>query len=169
MEIDEHTDQPTAVIELAGKSYRFSEILLEDWGHLQSWIRQEVPHPVQAIKPYLSDLPPEERKALLDEAMRKAEHWPPKLGTGDAIPVLIGNILGQIETLWVALKRHQPGTTRRDAQRIYHATLRAGQRERLDQIWAVAFGMDGLDAAEASHHPKAEGKTEGPISPSIGT
>jgi hypothetical protein len=156
MDLAEHLDTPI-LIELAGQEYGFSELFLEDWAHLDAWLKRTHPHPLEVIKPYLDGLTPEERKPLIDGAMERGRDWPPKLLTGEGLALLFSDLAGQIEALFVALRLHQPQVTRRDAQRLHRDVLRAGQVDRMNKALAIAFGTD-TDAARGEDGRSKKGK-----------
>ncbi len=161
MDIAEHTDQPIS-IDLDGESYGFSELSIEGLGRLQAWIKRASPHPIEAVKPHLKGLEPADRAALLADARRAAESWPPEIGTGAAAQVLLGREEGRVETLWEALKVHQPQTTREAAARLARRLRRVNpDGGTLARVFRIALGIpesaDSDDAADSEDSPGVNG------------
>ena len=152
----ELTDQPCLTIDIAGQTYRFSELPIEALGRLQAFIKAVVPHPVAALAGHLDGLDEADRRYLLEQARLEAKSWPPVIGTAEGSAVLLGSEAGQIETLYEGLRVHQPATTREFAKRIFRHlrkqsaddSLRAQRNGReydgegpARRIFAVLFGL----------------------------
>lgn len=149
--LDQLTDAPQLTVPIAGHALQFSELTLAALGRLQAWIKQEIPHPIDAVKPHLAGLDPADRQALLDRAYDDARDWPPVLGTAAGAKALLEAEPGQIEAFHEGLLIHQPETTRDEARRLYKTLLRdaagAGGRTAA-RIFAVLFGAPDPERAE---------------------
>ena len=89
MDLSQLTDEPELTIAIGGREYQFSELPIAALARLQEWIKREHPHPIEAIKPHLDGLGPEERRYLLDQARLEARSWPPEIGTPEGAEALL--------------------------------------------------------------------------------
>jgi hypothetical protein len=161
VDIAQHTDQPVR-IEIGGRAYGFSELPIESLGRLQQWVKDHVPNPLEVVKPHLDGFSDADRAELLRQARLDAASWPPEVGTARGSQAILGGEAGQREALYEGLLVHQPGTTRREADRIYRELGRAIARssargmsqavaERtISRIFAILFGMDDVDVEGAA-------------------
>lgn len=120
--------QPELSLTIRGKTYLFSELKLKELVELQKWLQENTPHPIDQIKDRLEGLSEQERMALLSEARHDAKDWPPQVGDKDGARLLVMTLPGQIEALYVGIKKHHPEATRDDAFEIYRALDRYATR-----------------------------------------
>jgi hypothetical protein len=160
-------DGPTFTLRIGGADYRFGEIPVPSMLALEEWIKANSPHPIQAIKPYLDGLPPEERQSLLENARKDAKDWPPRVGTQAGSRVLMSSgDLGQIEVLYYGLLVHHKEATREHARGLHCWLERAMRREiaadpdgespTVRRIYAAIFGMLDEQGEPISGPPKGE-------------
>jgi len=165
--LSELLDGPTLTIRIGGQDYRFSEISVTSKMALEEWIKANSPHPIQAIKPHLDGLPPEERRELLENARKDAKDWPPRIGTQAGSKVLMGSgDMGQIEVLYHGLQVRYPNATREHARGLHCWLERALRREIADdpngesptirRIYAAIFGMLDEQGEPVAGLPKGE-------------
>lgn len=171
MDIAQHTDQP-ARVEIAGEVYGFSELPIEALGRLQQWVKDHHPNPLEVIRPHLAGFSAADRAEMIRQARQEAATWPPQVGTGRGTQALLGEEAGQREAFYEGLRVHQPGTTRRQADRLFRELGRAAARSKargmpdavaertIARIFGVLFGADddplGGEGAEAEGEaPKA--------------
>lgn len=151
------TDEPELAIIINGRLYHFSELPIAAIARLQTWVRANIPHPVDSLKGHLDGLPESVAIAMGQAARQEAKSWPPQVGTGAGAIALLSSEPGQVETLYEGLVAHQPGATREDAQRLYReltreaarqskAAKRAGKKYdgegEVQRIFSVLFGLD---------------------------
>jgi len=153
--LDQLTDAPQLTVSIGGRFYQFSELPLDALGRLQAWIKQAVPNPIDAVKPHLAGLNPEDRRALLDRAYDDALSWPPILGTAAGAKALLSGEPGQTEAFCEGLSIHQPQISRAEAVRLYKTLLRDAARDRsaartAARIFAVLFGAPDPERAGGS-------------------
>jgi len=163
MTLTELTDQPLLAIVIGGRQYYFSELPIGQLSVLQTFLGRTVPHPIEAVKPYLAGLPDADRAALLEGARREARSWPPEVGTAAGAAALLGTEPGQVEALFCGLSIHHPEITRDGARAVYRALQRDSQREAraakragrqydgegaARRIFAVLFGLDDPDTTD---------------------
>jgi hypothetical protein len=171
-------DGPTFTVRVGGRDYGFSEVPVSSLLALEGWIRENTPHPIESIKPYLAGLEPGDRQRLLEDARRDAAHWPPRIGTSAGAAALLGSgDMGQIETLYHGLLVHHPGATRDHARGLYRKLKQAMRREvaasedgespTVRRIFAAIFGMLDEQGEPAIALPK--GGTAAPNGASGGT
>lgn len=166
MDLDDLTNQPSP-IEIAGRTYLFSELPFESLGALQKWVKDNHPHPLRALRGQLDGFTDEEKAELLSQAREEAKHWPPVIGTARGAAALLRTESGQMQALWVALKVHQPDTSEAEARRLYKAlekeaaTIARRNRKsggdaeaKVSRIFAVAFGLAQEDEGDDAD-PKA--------------
>ena len=125
---------------------------------------------MDAIRPYLAGLTPQQQDYLLDQARRDGRDWPPQAGTAAGVVALMGTTAGQVEALAAGLSVHHPELSRADVQRIYRELSRESARDarrarkagrRYDgegtvkRIFAVMFGM-GDPAMDDGEEPIPE-------------
>lgn len=127
--LDRLAGQPELSLEINGRRYHFSELPIESLARLQSWVKDHVPNPLEAVKPLLGGLPAEDRQYLLDQARRDALGWPPVIGTAAGAAALLSTEPGQIEALHVGLAVHQPETTPEEARRIFRVLSKDARKE----------------------------------------
>jgi len=166
MDLSQLTDEAYEYVEtIGGMTFRFSELPLAALARLQSWLRDNVPHPIEAIAPHLGGLTEEERREMLEAARIEAREWPPKIGGTVAALALLGSELGQIEVFYEGLLVHHPDATREDAFRLYrifrHETARdieVGKAEaaRVRKLFGTLFGAEDFGAEAGNSHPKGE-------------
>lgn len=138
MDIAQHTDQP-ARVEIAGGTYKFSELPIESLGRLQQWIKDHHPNPLVVIQPHLAGFSATDRAEVIRQARQEAASWPPQVGTGRGTQALLGDEAGQREAFFEGLLVHQPGTTRKQADRLFRELGREAAR-------AKALGMSEVVA-----------------------
>ena len=178
--LDTFHDHPELIVAVGGREYRFSELTMGKRAELQAYLRRSIPHPLEAVKPHLEGLRPEDRQALLENARKEAAAWPPDIGSVAGMKALTATDAGQVATLAAALSIHHPGATDADAERLYRALAReamieaqAARRrgEEYDgegtarRIYSVIFGMGDPDARETLPLPEGCGpdRTRGSI------
>lgn len=165
--LSELLDGPTFSVRVGGRDYGFSEVPVSSLLALETWIRENTPHPIESIKPYLAGLEPEDRKQLLERARQDALEWPPRIGTSAGARALLGSgDMGQIETLYHGLLVHHPGATRDHARGLYRklkqamkreiATSEDGESPTVRRIFAAIFGMLDEQGEPAIALPKGE-------------
>lgn len=169
--LDELLDEPTFEVEVGGRTWRFGELPLAALARLQSWIRANTPHPVEAIAGRLAGLAGVDRERLLDRAAAEARDWPPPIGSNAASAALLGNEPGVVEVLYEGLIVHQPDATRADARSLARALERHVKRSirahegpgapagalAMARLFAVLFGTAAdFDDAVEDARPKAE-------------
>jgi hypothetical protein len=110
---------PELTVKIAGQDYHFSELTLGSKSRLQVWIRNNVPDPMESVKPALEGLAPEDRQYLLNEARKERLGWPPDISTGKGRGALLSSEGGQQELLFEALQIHHPEMTREGSFKIY--------------------------------------------------
>lgn len=120
--------QPELSFTIRGKTYMISEFKLKELAELQTWIQQHIPHPIDQIKDRLEGLTEKERITLLSEARHDAVDWPPQVGDKDGARLLVMTMPGQVEALYVGLKKYQPEVTRDEAFDVYRALERYASR-----------------------------------------
>lgn len=134
---------------IGGVRVFFSEIPIEAMAGLQAWIKERVPHPLEAIRDHLAHLPPAIAAELAERARQEAKSWPPEVGTEDGARVLTGTPDGQAECFYEGLKVHHPDVTRDDASRLYRQLRREVSKSRdgrrVLRIFATIFGTDPPD------------------------
>lgn len=165
MDLSTLNGRSESTVRIDGRDYQFSELPIASLADLQDWIRARTPHPIDAIKPHLDGLTADERMTLLREARDDARRWPPIVGTPDGAAALMSSQDGQIETIYVGLRVHQPETTRDEARRLYRAMLRDRDDQAVARIVAVMFGYPFVDDPPEGG-PK---KDDAPTSRSTGT
>lgn len=129
MDLSELTDRPELTVTIGGRAYHFSEVPIDRLADCQDFLRRTVPHPVQAIRPHLDGLKPEDRQALLENARREARDWPPQAGTSAGMLALCSTEAGQLAALAAGLSVHHPEATPADVRRIYRELQREALRE----------------------------------------
>lgn len=160
-------DGPTFTVRVGGRDYGFSEVPVSSLLALETWIRENTPHPIESVKPYLSGLDPADRRELLEQARQDARNWPPRIGTSAGAAALLGSgDMGQIETLYHGLLVHHPGATRDHARGLYRKLRQAMKREVAEsedgesptvrRIYAAIFGMLDEQGEPAAGIPKGE-------------
>lgn len=136
-------------ITIDGAAYKVGPLKIRELGLLQAWVKTQVPHPIEAIKPHLTGLPEVVQIAMAESARQEAKSWPPQVGSIEANRLFSGAD-GEKELLFVILSKYQPHLTRADtdamADRLSLAEFKA--------IADVAFGK-GPDL------PKPEGPDAG--------
>lgn len=120
--------QPELSLTIRGKTYLISEFKLKELAELQTWIQGHILHPIDQIKDRLNGLSDKERMALLSEARHDAVDWPPQVGDKDGARLLVMTMPGQVEALYVGLRKHQPEVTRDEAFEVYRAMERYASR-----------------------------------------
>jgi hypothetical protein len=170
--LDTLDDRPELIATIEGKEYGFGELPIGKRADLQAYLRRTTPHPIDAVKPHLEGLRPEDRQALLENARREARSWPPDLGTPAGMMALTSTTEGQIEVLAAALSVHHPECGREDAVRLYRALEREAAREAMAarrrgepydgrgtarRIYSVIFGMGDPEVAEPLPLPEGSG------------
>lgn len=143
------TGAPRAV-SVAGEIYMVAPLRPLDLGELQAWIKDRVPHPVDAIKASLEAMDPIERRAAERAAVVAGRDWPPAVGSRDGAMLLLTEGLGKF--LEVVLRRHRPGFTEADGWQL---AARMTQAEFLT-LADRAFGREG----ELPHEPRSNGKRD---------
>jgi len=165
LDLTELLDGPTVVVKIGGMEFRFSEVPISALEEMQRWINREHPHPLDAVKPHLEGLTPEDRQYLLEKARQDARDWPPKVGTTEGAAALMGHELGQVNVLRHGLQVHHAGATDDDALKVYRALKRQTAREirnseggespSVRRIYAAIFGtLDDTEDEPANGHPK---------------
>lgn len=129
MRLDTLNDHPEIIVTIGGREYSFSRLTIGLKAKLQAYLRRTVPHPIDAIKPYLDGLEAEDRAALLEGARQDAKRWPPDIGTPAGMIALTQADDGTIELLALALSMHHPEMTRSDAERLKNDLERESERE----------------------------------------
>lgn len=162
MDLAQHTDQPTPFM-IGGVEYLLSELTIASLGRLQAWIKTNVPHPIDAIKPHLAGLDSECKAILLDQARKESQSWPPIMGTQAAARLLSERPDFQVELFWEGLKQHKADATRTEAERLFRKVRDSQEKSRA--ILACLFGRNPSED-EGSDGPK--GPAGDPI-PSTGT
>jgi hypothetical protein len=119
MGLTELLDQPELAVTIGGREYFFSELPLLQRAKLQSFIQTKLQHPLEAVKPHLQGLDPEDRAHLLNEARKEGNDWPPDVETARGKVILLSSDSGQIETLFQGLSIHHPNLTRDDARKLF--------------------------------------------------
>jgi hypothetical protein len=116
------TAQPVR-IRLAGAEYLATPLTLADRGAVQARIKEAVPHPVDAIRPHIEGLAPEERKPFLEDAraVLNERGWPPRLGTPEGNAVACSDPGCLVEILHRSLGREQAGFTKDHAERLFRS------------------------------------------------
>lgn len=152
--LDALADAPQLVVQAGGRSYAFSELPFSALARLQGKIKEYVPHPLDALKPHLEGLTPDERWKLLQEARAEGRSWPPRIGTAEGAAALLGETPGQVEAIREGLQVHHPGATLDDAARLYNALgAEAARRSRAKEpadrtvlrVFGVLFGTGDPD------------------------
>ena len=108
MNLMQHADKPELTVTIGGQPYDFGEIPIEALAELQEWIRKNIPHPLEAIKPHLKGLPTDVAIGLTDRAREEAKDWPPEIGTAAGSAALLSKESGQILALRVGLQKFHP-------------------------------------------------------------
>lgn len=154
---------------IGGIDVVFSEITIEGLARLQSWIKDEVPHPLEALRDHLEHLPPAIAADLAERARHESMNWPPEIGTAEGATALLGSTNGQIHAFYEGLRVHHPDATIVDAARLYKVlkreVARSKDKRRVRRIYATIFGTDTADEDEAVSALK-NGRS--PIAASIG-
>lgn len=164
MTLTELDDRPELTVAIGGRDYRFSELPIGQIAALDEYLKRTVPHPVQAIRPHLAGLPPEDRQALLENARQQARSsWPPRADTAAGKAVLLSEEPGQLEAFAVGLSIHHPELSRDDCRKVFGALQRqavraaAAARKRgvaddgegpIKRIFSVMFGFGDPDLAD---------------------
>lgn len=165
MDLDRWIVQPTP-FEADGVVFRVAEIDLGAQARLQAWVRENVPHPVAAVRDHLAGLSPEDRAVVLEAAARDAPRWPPKIGTAEAARALLTDARGQALVLAEGLLAADPSLRGRPelAERAERLARRLNLRRNAKlsaRVIGVIFGDDGEDEGEneeaAGGPPKAVG------------
>jgi hypothetical protein len=143
MDITKSLPRPRKVI-LGGQAYRVGELTLNDMADLQGWIKDNVPHPLTAIRPYLEGLPPEDRRLLLAEAYKDAKDYPPRFGTPQGNELLFRSRDGFVFFMWTALKRHNR-ITQAEVEELYPRLT----ADEIDELFRGAHGSEPEDEIEA--------------------
>ena len=154
MNLMQHADKPELTVTIGGQPYDFGEIPIEALAELQEWIRKNIPHPLEAIKPHLKGLPTDVAIGLTDRAREEAKDWPPEIGTAAGSAALLSKESGQILALRVGLQKFHPEvdgagqpnctgssarTLRRQPGRPVASSSRASAI--VTRIFSVLFGM----------------------------
>lgn len=151
MDIALLTGAPRAIT-LDGAEYKVSPLRPRDLGELQAWIKDRVPHPIDALKPHLDGLDPAERQALLKEAYKEARDWPPSIGSDKGAGLLATEGRGKV--LEVVLRRHQPGITPAEAEALAERITGAEFVAAMN----LAFGREGEAPKATSPSPAGDGE-----------
>ena len=174
MTLDQHADKPELTVTIGGNSYDFGEIPIESLAELQEWIRKNIPHPLEAIKPHLKGLPTDVAIGLTDRAREEAKDWPPEIGTAAGSAALLSKESGQILALRVGLQKFHPEVDVRGAAQLYRqlgkdaaraarasgGKLEPGERI-VTRIFSVLFGMgDTVDGGETPKESRVSGQAE---------
>lgn len=127
-----------------GVDYKIGPLKVRELGLLQAWIKEQVPHPIEAVKGHLGGLPEPLQIALLEGARKDAYRWPPKLNSPEANTLLAGEE-GEKELVHLIFTKHQPSLTRADTDAI------AGKLglDDFKRVAEVAFGK-GPDAPKSA-------------------
>lgn len=96
------------VVPIGGADYRVAPFRPLDLAALQAWIKDRVPHPLDALRPSLAGLDPAARRAALAEARRAATAWPPGADDEAGATLLLSDVEGLALFLVRALRRHRP-------------------------------------------------------------
>lgn len=167
----EHTGKPTLFIKSNGKEWGFSELSIEKLADIQSWMIKNVPHPITAIKPYLTGLEDQDRRYLLDQARKDAMLWPPDPRTSHGASLLVASEAGQIEALRVGLSVHHANEdigepearaifralvfeAAKESKRAKKAGIESDGQATVNRIYAIMFGLPD-PATEEDDDPKA--------------
>ncbi|MDG3003251.1 hypothetical protein [Paludisphaera mucosa] len=152
--LDSLIDAPALVVEVGGRTYRFSELTLAALGRLQAWIKATCPHPLDALKPHLEGLTAAERRELIADAVEAGRSWPPRIGTNAASELLLGTQEGQLLVLLEGLRAQEPAATDADAEALYSGLTRevkrAAREARAAYVAECAAHAAASEAAEAA-------------------
>lgn len=156
LDLTQLTDEPELIVQIGGRAYQFSELPIEALARLQSWLRANNPHPVDALRGHLEGLPDHVAIAMGEAARKEAKTWPPQVGTAAGSIALLSTEPGQIEVLYEGLCGHQ-ATTRESAHALYRVIQKQTAREAkaakaaglkysgegtITRIFGVLFGLD---------------------------
>lgn len=157
LDLTQLTDEPELTVTIGGRAYQFSELPLAALSRLQTWVRANVPHPLDSLRGHLEGLPEVGVVAAIEAARKEAKSWPPQVGTSAGSIALLSSEPGQIETLFEGLAVHDKSVTLEGAQRLYRqlqrqtareakATKAAGRKYEgegtVHRIFGILFGID---------------------------
>ena len=100
-----------------GTEFRVAVMTPKDLGELQNWLRDHVPHPLEAVKPHLAGLPEAAQLRLLDRAYDDAKNWPPAVDDEAAWKYFLTEP-GRTFYLFVVLRRATPNMTLERAEAL---------------------------------------------------
>jgi hypothetical protein len=148
--VDQWTAQPR-MIELGGRSLRVSPLTVEDLGAYQAWIYSQLPDAAAVARRFAEGLPPSVQAEMGREAIRedRAARLAHRIGMPAAGEMMQG-LMGVVELLYLATRRHHPDLTRDDLP----ALILAGGAGAIDRVSAHAFGVDAGEEGEGGR-PRA--------------
>lgn len=135
--LDELTAAPRTLT-LAGRQFTVSPLELREWGDLQGWLKDNGQSPLKAVAPGLDALSDGDRKTVLAMAMEKQLRWPPRVATTEWFEAISGSAGGDARFLWAVLRKHQPGLTLEEADRL----AQAASVEESQALVLLAIGVD---------------------------
>jgi hypothetical protein len=134
-----------------GIDYRVSTFTPRDLGELQGILREQIPNPIAAIKPYLAGLDLSIQTAMVLKAQDQARNWPPSLDDEEGWRFFaLGP--GRARFVHIALRKQQPNLSIEQAQDM---------ADRMDitlfnRLSLLAFGKDPDDPKSKAEEETAE-------------
>lgn len=107
------------------EAHPMAPLTLDDWGELQAWVDRQFPDPFDAVDAFLTrraaagrPVPPAQQQHLLTAAVEASGRPKRLVGTPEADEVL-RSAEGMIETIFLGVRRAEPGFTRAAARAFY--------------------------------------------------
>jgi hypothetical protein len=122
-----------STVTLAGKDYRVSKLRPREFGELASWLAGQVPDPRALVRKHMEGLPENVQIAMWKDACLEAKSWPPAIDSDEGNALLMSPA-GQLELVYLALRRHTAGFTRADAETVAEAISEEELGELLDLV-----------------------------------
>jgi hypothetical protein len=153
--IDQLSGQPELTETIAGHQYHFSALTVDALARLQAWMRDNIPDPMESVKPALEGLAPEDRQYLLNEARKERLSWPPDIMSHKGKIALMSSDSGTQELFLECVHVHHPEITREGSYKIYWALVKEPNfKRKILKIIGLALHLQIPDEGEEPSFPK---------------
>ena len=105
-------------IRIGGADYRVGKYNPRDLGDLTAWLKSVSPDPRLKAKELCAGLPDAVALEVWRELSDEARDWPPGLTSYEGNNLLVMTYEGNVQVIWVSLRRHNPGFTMEHARKM---------------------------------------------------
>jgi hypothetical protein len=145
-------------VTLAGSVYQVDKLSPKHMGEFDAWLKSQVPDPRKEVLPLLKEMHSDVAKHAWDKAVEESHYWPPTFLDPQGQRLLLQTHVGQTEFLFVVLKRHQDGFTRKNAaelaEQIDYAELTTVFEALMPEDFAVPPKAEVVPVTAATNPPE---------------